>query len=49
MIFKKMMAIYFNNNKKKKKRKQLGNNDIEKLENLAKTKVEHNFWSYLKY
>ena len=42
----------FNNNKKKKKNKHLGNNDIEqleKLENLGKSKMEHNFWSYLKY
>ena len=41
-----------NYNKNKKKNKQLRNNDIEqleKLENLGKTKMEHNFWSYLKY
>ena len=45
-------AYLFNNNKKKKKNKHLGNNDIEqleKLENLGKSKMEHNFWSYLKY
>ena len=49
MIIKKNDGYLFNNNKKKKKNKQLGNNDIEKLENLAKAKMEHNFWSYLKY
>ena len=36
-------------NKKKKKAQILRNSDLEKLENLGKTKMEHNFWSYLKY
>jgi hypothetical protein len=38
-----------NNNKKKKKVQQLKISDLEKLENLGKTKMEHNFWSYLRY
>ena len=37
------------NNKKKKKNKVGENVDLDRLETLRKTRMEHNFWSYLKY